>query len=434
MRRCAAVGACVATLLAPAGAEAQAPSSVSGQVAVLVDAVPNAPGTAGSGEGASELRARVAVDARRRLSDRLSLRAALEGEGLVADRAGTARRAATVQPQELAATWSSSWLDLTLGMGRVVWGRLDEFQPTDVVNPIDVTRFFFEGRSAARRAVGLARARLVLPGDAALDAVVVPVFRAGTFDVLQAPSSPFSLAPRELCVPALGCLPADVAATRPGARPGNVQGGARFTATTGRVDWAVMAWRGFESLPLYTSAALQPARPGRVVVAAVHPRTTVIGADAETVVGAVGLRAEAAWHAADTLQGLDRLAGLPGRSLDLGVGVDRRAGDYRLSLTALMTARRPDDERVPSTTVDRRDVQIVAAADRNFARDTRRLRVFAVHNPGDESAFVRAVGSWSVRDGWWLEGSAGWFAGRGADTLSRLSTRDFVSLSFTVHY
>lgn len=429
----AALCAGVAVLLGPAVAAAQ-PSSVSGHVAVLVDAVPNAPGAAGGADGASELRARVAVDARRRLGEGLHLRAALEVEGLVADRFGATRRAATVQPQELAATWSSSRLDFTLGMGRVVWGRLDEFQPTDVVNPIDVTRFFFEGRSAARRAVGLARARLVLPHDATLDAVVVPVFRSGTFDVLQASTSPFALEPREICAAGLGCLPARTDVTRPVAGLGQAQGGARFTATTGRLDWSVMAWRGFESLPLYTSAVLDPARAGRVTVTAGHPRTTVVGADAETVVGAVGLRAEAAWHVADTLQGSDRLAGIPGRSLDLGAGVDRRAGDYRLSLTALMTARMPADGRVPSTTVDRRDLQLVAAADRSFARDTRRLRVFAVHNPGDDSAFVRAVGSWSVRDGWWLEGSAGWFNGNGADTLSRLSARDFVSLSFTVHY
>ena len=41
-------------------------------------------------------------------------------------------------------------LDVRAGFARVIWGRLDEVQPTDVVNPLDVSRFFFEG--AARRA------------------------------------------------------------------------------------------------------------------------------------------------------------------------------------------------------------------------------------------------------------------------------------------
>lgn len=431
MHRLVAAGAGAMLLLSAGAVRAQAPASVSGRVALFVDAVPGAPGTGAAPDGASELRARAAVDARRRLAGGLSVRAALEAEGLVGDRFGARARAATVQPQEIAATWSTSRLDLTVGMGQVVWGRLDEFQPTDVVNPIDVTRFFFEGRAAARRAVGLARARIVLPGETALDAVVVPVFRRGTFDVLQESTSPFALGPREICTPGLGCLPVETEGSRPGVR---AQGGARFAATTGRLDWAVMAWRGFESLPIYTSAALQATRPAQVTVTASHPRTTVVGGDVETVFGAVGLRAEAAWHVSDTLQAADRVAGIPARSLDVGAGLDRRAGDYRLSFTVLMTARRPDEAQVPAATVDRRDVQLVAAADRSFARDTRRLRVFVVHNPGDDSAFVRTVGSWSVRDGWWLEGSAGWFTGSGADTLSRLAARDFVSLSLTVHY
>ena len=54
--------------------------------------------------------------------------------------------------------------DLRVGYTRIVWGRLDEFLPTDVVNPQDISRFFFEGRTEGRMPVGLVRVRW-LPSD-----------------------------------------------------------------------------------------------------------------------------------------------------------------------------------------------------------------------------------------------------------------------------
>ena len=77
----------------------------------------------------------------------------------------------------------------------MVWGRLDELQPTDVVNPLDVSRFFFEGRSEARLAVPLVRARIHAGENVSIEAVYVPIFRRGRFDRLAEDSSPFNIAP-----------------------------------------------------------------------------------------------------------------------------------------------------------------------------------------------------------------------------------------------
>lgn len=433
--RVQAVAAALAlSVVAAPGVHAQDAGAVSGHVTLLGDLVPGAPGLRGGPEGASELRARVGIEARRRLSDALTVRAALTAEGLLAERLGDPTHAATLQPHDLTLTWSTSHAEVLAGVSQVVWGRLDEFQPTDVVNPIDVTRFFIDGRTAARRAVGLVRTRLFLPRETTLDAVYVPVFRRGTFDVLDESSSPFALTPREFCAGA-GCVPVRVRDDTPAIRFTNGQGGARLSGTAWRVDWALMAWRGFETLPIYASAGPDLARPDAVTVAAGHPRTTVVGGDVETVRGPLGIRAEVAWHVEDSLQATDRVAAVSGRSIDAGLGVDRRAGDYRLSATLLMTTRSRTSREVGSPgAIDRRDLQVVVAADRSFARETRRVRLFAVHDPSERSGFVRAIGSWSVRDGWWLEASAGAFSGGGADTLSRLSRRDFASLGLTVHF
>ncbi|MFN7978939.1 MAG: hypothetical protein U0P30_12435 [Vicinamibacterales bacterium] len=123
---------------------------------------------------------------------------------------------------------------------------------------------------------------------------------------------------------------------------------------------------------------------------------------------------------------------MPGRSLDAGVGVDRRAGDYRVSLSALLSERRARSGVAGA--VDTRDLQLVSALDRSFAAETRRVRVFAVYNPWDDSAFVRGTAAWSPRDGAWIEASGGWLTGRSTDTLSRLADRDFLSLRLTVAF
>src|SRR5690606_21596927 len=117
-------------------------------------------------------------------------------EGLLADRGQPAStRSAIVRPQEVHAEvlWPAG--DLRVGFSRVVWGRLDEFQPTDVVNPLDLARFFFEGRSEARLPVTMIRGRLFPSDRLSFEAIYVPVFRRGRFDQLDEATSPFNLAP-----------------------------------------------------------------------------------------------------------------------------------------------------------------------------------------------------------------------------------------------
>ncbi len=79
-------------------------------------------------------------------------------------------------------------------------------------------------------------------------------------------------------------------------------------------------------------------------------------------------------------------------------------------------------------------VQLVGGAERAFARDTRRVRGFAVVDPSEGTAFVRGLGAWNVRDNLWLEGSAAWFAGEGTDFLGRYTDRDFVSVRVRYYF
>ena len=383
------------SLVLTIGGPVSAQSGPAGYVSVLADHLPN--------RDATELRARVFGE-QKADAGRIRLVAAGFVEGLLADRNGAVGDA-IAEPNELTATLRTSRLDVTAGFSRVVWGRLDELQPTDVVNPIDVSRFFFEGRSEARLAVPLLRAIVYAGEHASIEGVYVPFFRRGRFDRLDEPSSPFNLAP---AVPYTDRAPAPTAA--------NAQGGARASFTSGRVDWSVSGYRGFRPLGVFAAA-------DAVSLERIFPRFTMIGGDFETVAGPWGVRGEVAVFTEDVFQPQALSPALTGRSFDAGGGVDRKAGDYRISAQALVHHEEYDDGRG-----SRNDVSLILSADRSFSRQKYEGRMFGVYNPNGGTAFVRGILRANVRDNVALETSLGVFTGQGPDSIGRFSESDFAYL------
>jgi hypothetical protein len=147
----------------------------------------------------------------------------------------------------------------------------------------------------------------------------------------------------------------------------------------------------------------------------------MVGGDFETVRGAWGVRGEAAFFVDDELQSVQLPRGLEGRSLEAGIGVDRRAGSYRVAGNVLVARRTADEGGLEES-----DVTLVVAADRSSARETRTLRLFAVYDPTEGTTFTRGIGAVSLRDDVWLEASGGLFTGTSTTTFGRLSRRDFV--------
>ena len=390
--------AAVMIVCAPAGVAAQ---WVDGYASVMVDLLPDVQLDTGARHAVTELRARVFAERRFTVGERVRFTAAGFADGLVADRGQPSTiTAGIVRAQELhvEAAWEKA--DLRAGFGRIVWGRLDELQPTDVVNPLDFARFFFEGRAEARMPVGLVRGRL-LPSDRfAIEAIYVPVFRRGEFDQLDEDTSPFNVAPAVSRV------------ETPARSFANAQGGARATVTTGRVDWAVSVYRGFETVPVYEPIAA--AQPGLPVVVQRFPRFTMVGGDFETVRGEWGLRGEVAAKS-NVVEG--------------GIGVDRRSGTYRIAGTVMTTRRLSSHAQG-----DGGDVTLITTIERSFARESRIVRVFAVYNPAEESAFARVIANFNLRDNVAVETSGGWFTGAGIDALSSLATRDFVYARLKVFF
>lgn len=457
---------CVIGLLFLATPVSSAAQGVDGYVSLMGNLLPDVRLDVDEQRAVSELRARLFVERRFEVG-RFRLTTAGFVDGLLAGRQrGRLTHAAIARPQEfhVEALWAKG--DLRVGLSRVVWGRLDEFLPTDVVNPQDLTRFFLEGRSEGRMPVAMIRGR-ILPSDRfTVELIYVPVFRRGRFDQLDEDTSPFNVSPQS----------SDVAREFPGlsdAQPGgvegspatikrisqqpahtfaNAQGGARVSVTTGRVDWSVSTFRGFETLPIYQVDDVDlPFTPGASVLPVVRelfPRYTMVGGDFETVRGSWGIRGEVAAFIDRMLQAVDAPVTPRGNAVEAGVGVDRKTGAYRVSSSAVVTNRRAHssvvepgargpsvvDGSLADVAIDRTDLTLVGMVDRSFARETRNLRIFAVYNPGEDSAFARAIFTFTLRDNLSLEASAGWFTGDGVDVLSRLATRDFVYARLKVFF
>jgi hypothetical protein len=394
-----------AVMLFPLAAAAQSPT---GYVSVFLDHLPN--------RDATELRARGFAEWELDAGSHVRLRASGFVEGLLGDRTGRVTDA-VAEPQELSITFRAKRVDLTAGMGRVVWGRLDELQPTDVVNPLDVSRFFFEGRSEARLGVPLVRARVFAGDKVSVEGVYVPVFRRGRFDRLDERTSPFNITPGVAACPAIGCAAPVFVPHEPAKTFANAQGGTRVNVTSGRVDWSVSAYRGFRPFGIYTLS------PSAVTPLSIEfPRFTMIGGDFETVAGPWVVRGEVAAFTRDAFQAAVTPTALTGRSFDAGAGVDRKAGEYRVSGQVLVHRETYD------TAGGRTDVSLIVSADRSFSREKYQGRLFGVYNPNGGSGFVRGIATATLRDNVALEGSVGWFAGSGLDTIGRFADSDFMYL------
>lgn len=424
-------------LLGPAAPAPAQSSSIAGNISALVDRLPNvpAPGSAVGQDPVTELRVRAIVDAQMDARPWLRFRFAGVADGLAADRGG-AVRSAVADVLEAWVEFSGPGAELRAGMGRLAWGRLDEIQPTDVVNPIDVSRFLLEGRSEARVAVPLVRARLFPSDWLTLEGVIVPHFRRGRFDRLDERSSPFNLladpspaeaAPPVFCGQVFACAERWSFTREP--LEGRGQAGARATFTTGRVDWSLSGWHGF--LPFGLVAGGDP-RTGTASL--VHGRFTMLGADFETVRGKWAIRGEAAFFPGRPTQADPGLGIFNSNALEAGLGVDRRAGDFTLSGTVLLRAdarryRTPawPLPREPYQIVDTRltNVSIVGGFSRAFNRDRIETRVFSLVNPEDRAGFVRGVLAWKPVDDVAVETSLGWFIGEGDDVITRFGDRDF---------
>jgi hypothetical protein len=332
------------------------------------------------------------------------------------------------------------WADVRAGYGRLVWGRLDELSPSDVINPLDAAKFFFEGRSEARLAVPFVRARLLPSESFTVEAILNPRFVRGKFDLLDEDSSPFNLT-NDLVLPAGVTLLPGRRHIEPEPPHGlsdldfdTMSGGVRAQMTVGRLDVGLAAYRGYDGFgPLLFETSISQATPVPSVVGELielHPRFEMYAADFETVSGAWAWRGEAAYFSKRTFGATTFPGPVSGRSFDAGFGFDRRAGALRVFGSALMHREEaPDDNNAVRT-----DYTLIGSIDRSFHQERVTSRGFLVTNPEDRSGFYRGVLLWKIRDRIALELSGGGFFGTSDDTVGRFRQRDFFATRLRIDF
>jgi len=402
---------------------------IGGELSILLNGLPR--------RDAAALRPRATIDATVDLSPRVRVRGELLAAALVARRDGDDAHDLVIRPNEAWIEVVTPRVDLRAGYGTVVWGRLDELQPTDVVNPIDTARFLLDGRAAARLPVGFARARWFAPGPGrvVVESVLVPWFRRSTFDELDEASSPFNLLADQMRpAEAAGAAgTGGIAHEEPGGGWAGASGGARATVTIGRADVSAAVYRGVDGFgavafePLFGSQASLTI-PGRLVEH--HERFTMVGGDVEAVAGDWVVRGELAAFVEKTLAAASRPGLVDGKVVEAGAGIERRAGPLRTY--GLVLARREWSEDDPG--VDSTDVSLSGGVERSFARERYLARVFGVVNPADRSGFLRALLSWDARDDVTVDVSGAVFFGQGDDLVSRFADRDFLFVRLGYHF
>jgi hypothetical protein len=329
--------------------------------------------------------------------------------------------ATNLRPAESYAEIRGGRFDLRMGYIDVIWGVLDEVQPTDVVNPLDVSRFFLENRARARLPIPAAALRIYLPGRTRLELVAVPFFEPGVFDQLDEATSPFNFY-RWL-------VPASVPLRRrtPPRTLDQMEYGARLTTTHRRTDISLCFFRGREDFPIYVEEVPEFAGGGgpEFSLIGTYPWFTMVGGDLETVAGGWGFRAEGALFLEDSFQDLRGEVVVEGKSFQCGAGIDREVNDYVIVGEIVVQAR-----WAPLDFAERREeLGFIGGLERRFHFGREKVESFLIYNPLDNTLFARAGVGIRPLPGFWLELTGGLFAGSGSDLVGRFDRADFVSLS-----
>jgi hypothetical protein len=219
------------------------------------------------------------------------------------------------QDKDLFVDFEEAYLDLFLGAfearigkQKIAWGQLDEVQPTDNLNPEDLTEFFF--RPEQERKIGIPAVTVAgYRGPWTLEAVWAPFYTA-----LRFPHRRDRWFPPLLRVPArfdtpLGTLP--IRTRYPDVDPpphtlASSDVGVRLRRFVAGAELSVSVFHGWDKTPTFagrgtvtvtpTGDPAQPAAPNVdfAIVPSLH-RITVVGGDLAVPIWLLALRAEAAW-------------------------------------------------------------------------------------------------------------------------------------------
>ena len=198
--------------------------------------------------------------------------------------------------------------ELRVGKLKIAWGQLDEIQPTDNVNPEDLTEFFF--RPEVDRKIGVPAVSLSgYRGPWTAEVVWAPFYTANRLSHRKDRWFPPLLAVPERINTAFGPVPTRTRYPDVDPPPwtlANSDTALRVRRFVAGAELSASVFHGWDKSPTFgargtatvvpTGDPAQPAAPSidAAIVPSLH-RITVVGADLAVPIWLLALRAEAAW-------------------------------------------------------------------------------------------------------------------------------------------
>ena len=255
--------------------------------------------------------------------------------------------------------WRSEGTRVTLGAQNIAWGRTDEIQPVDRLSRVDLNRFILDSLPNRRRAVPALRLEQFFD-TLKIDAVWVPDFQPAELPPFESVWHPIDrVRGRTIGI-------RDTAPTRfliqngtfAEDKSGAGGGGVRITDSAGSFDWGLSLQRARQSLPYYRinpnlrAPLLAGAAPDVALASvsgatftAVHPLSTVAGAELEFQGGGATWRFEGT-YTADTPATTQDLRFLTLAAYDLVAGVEFFPGDKETRATLQVATHQLDTKEL----------------------------------------------------------------------------------------
>jgi hypothetical protein len=350
---------------------------------------------------------------------------------------------------ELKELYVEQWLgnvDVSAGIQRFSWGRLDEYPVNDLLNPWDYTQFILkpmEDRKIGVPSISASIGEMIWACQLVWEPWFVP-YR------LPKPNerwSPFLQGSVLLKVP--GAVVVAQEPDLPARTLGNGAVGLRLQHM-GDTDWAIDLFHGYDPRPVFKTTALRVTQvqgetqidPG--FVPAFH-RITTIGVDGDTVIGDWSLRGEAAFTFHRVFDIRQELWGYPDRlvpgatplnpievernTLDYGI-----AGDYRLLENWMLTLQAQQTiifDR-PDTLYDKGIETILWANLRVFWMNQKiETDLNLAYNPEHGDSMFKSSVRYVFTDSWEASIAGLWLNGPPQSLFGRYLNNDQIEMSLT---
>ncbi len=256
---------------------------------------------------------------------------------------------------------------VTVGAQKILWGRIDEFPPTDRLSTHDLTRYIMDDLADRRRASAAIRYEHFV-GNAKWDLVFQPHFREAELPGAESVWFPVNRRSGEIL--GLSSTPATRALVQ--AAPVDYKAsdsdggfGVRYSGTGEGLDYAVTLQKVRQSLPYFNYNAT------RGVLEAKYPRSWVVGGDIGVeAVGAIW-RFEAAWQSDAPVTHLSGAFDTV-NSVNWGAGVEFFPGDGDARVNLQITG--VNHINVPAV-LDRTEIYLLGGSfEMPFAQDRWRVK------------------------------------------------------------